>query len=1810
MKKIMKYILTASFAFLFCLLFAGGVGMKAEAKERAAGDMEIESEAELWAFVNMSKGHDFQGNIITLTKDITLTYDGHEGENLTIGTEDKTFKGTFDGQNHTITGLEYIENDAKPLADTGLFGVTDGATIKNLIVKDAEVQSDMRGGIVVGYAKNTDIMNVRVEGGGLSVAAADNVLLIGTDLGIRGGGIVGEANNSLIYNCEVKNCFIRSNNTSAVAALAGKPMTLGGIVGCAEASTVEYCRVTGTDPYGDDDSQKTRIRIHYDVAVGAIGGNTLYVGGIAGRIWSGDDDDNDGIGTQIIDSFSTATMHYYCATYVSVLGVNVGHIGGITAEIWDNGCSIKRCHFAGRETSEQWNPILVIPIIQKNVNLDGIADIVRGDNTAANITSTRFKPSVNNGIDMDALGGSATGEAGPWADSLYENRDVWEDTGYDFTGEINRQNNKYNEEHSNKWVMDYNLGIPVHGNSFAADFDFPGAGEVSIDKTSLISAPVSTDDPYNFAVQGFDTFNNQIDVTAKLKDVEGHGDAYKLEGWYLKRDGEKDRGTISNIRSYYSGIVKDENKVADGTNSVYTADTENTADNKKLENLDLYVAHVQAQVVFHDVSGEKVLDKDYYNYQDNLPDVKPADLEGCKFYGWTDILDDSDSTPGYEGITSGKLDELRKGGNLYEAGDKVEKPLKLYPVYTNYISNIQTVIEGYDSGDYDKRTGVGTTSVQMIDGEVHIVAAPEGGINWGEGKGYVFKGWYEIDVNEAEPNFPKDDEGKDYPGILVSTDETFSLAGVDLSQEHRYIARFEYEVEYWVSADLRNGDKYDKDNGNNPAGDRYVILTYTYGQGFKSIEGPSLYNQSVTDWHTDECEIGGSLIDNCGGQKIEDGTKIKDPCRVYSHIVGYGSGDVHPSVSLETDFPGAVKIEGDFGIADTNVKVTAVPQNISGEHNDYQFVFWSWESTVGTVHNIVPNTYLDKNMHESIAGRFYQGLARAVANVRFHDVNNACSTVTRIYKEGVLLDAAVDHLANGDYNYKFTNSSVIDELNSYSDSIAVENAKKLSVSAVTPEAVGREGYYFAGWIDGTTLSDYEIAYIYGDSFANGTYEVSDLRKAAPYITELKEKVTRTAMDIYPVYVKADITRTTNIAEKGQTSFSGYELNIPDDPMFQLSDGNTTNVTLEGITISDEKGTASFTLGVEDNKTSVYKKDGQNSEEKYRFDHLECIYPDGTVETLTPDDGNGLMFTVNDVILGQPYKFIAYYEPLMVVYHVDQRETSVEFRNTGKALGASPNPKFTAETIGSTSAFVGWTTEEPADGKMYYMLGNYDDKDTIYIADPSNRVTDMMELYPVYAPTKITVQSNIDSELNEEKQSDLRYVTTDLESGTATIHAGESITLNGEKYVFTGWKKVEGEIKIDFSEDLTASVDNIFEPAVYEAQYGTGYTINYHYIDAAGKDEILYTATVAKDSERTKEAAENAEYFGFVYLMDDPSAGEDEGKPGKVEVPYDIDAFSAINEKLTESQHFEQWQWKNNEGKLVDWSEFCKEPIKGDMDLYPVIWNIGVTRTDDTDSSKEIDLLQDGTVIVQADFEPKDDAGNPAGDEAVVNINFAGVYTWSNLKVTVTKQQGESKEFTGVEKIPVNVYSEYTLKPPAEGETEPTESKKLLADGQTDDRGIAEFIFDGTLVLTKTMAQGSEGADGEPYIFTITQMGENGTPGQSTKVIVPAGESVKVKLPFGEYTVDEDAGWAWRYSASLEADTHAPDTTTINGDTSQQNTGVDAGDMSGGTKVYINSYESTVTCTNTESNSKWFDSSSNVKNVFGKAQAGQDDQNNN
>lgn len=61
-----------------------------------------------------------------------------------------------------------------------------------------------------------------------------------------------------------------------------------------------------------------------------------------------------------------------------------------------------------------------------------------------------------------------------------------------------------------------------------------------------------------------------------------------------------------------------------------------------------------------------------------------------------------------------------------------------------------------------------------------------------------------------------------------------------------------------------------------------------------------------------------------------------------------------------------------------------------------------------------------------------------------------------------------------------------------------------------------------------------------------------------------------------------------------------------------------------------------------------------------------------------------------------------------------------------------------------------------------------------------------------------------------------------------------------------------------------------------------------------------------------------------------------------------------------------------------------------------------------------------------------------------------------------------------------------------------------------------------LTITKT-----GGADGETYVFTVKKNGE-----VYTEVRITGNESVTIhELPIGTYTIEEDTGWSWRYTAN-------------------------------------------------------------------------------
>ena len=105
----------------------------------------------------VNNGNTYEGYTVTLGADIDLT-----NEDWTpIGTDASYyFGGTFDGNGHTISNLK-IESAAN---NVGLFGYISGATIKNLVIENADVKGQDNTGVVVGNAMTGHLENITLQG--------------------------------------------------------------------------------------------------------------------------------------------------------------------------------------------------------------------------------------------------------------------------------------------------------------------------------------------------------------------------------------------------------------------------------------------------------------------------------------------------------------------------------------------------------------------------------------------------------------------------------------------------------------------------------------------------------------------------------------------------------------------------------------------------------------------------------------------------------------------------------------------------------------------------------------------------------------------------------------------------------------------------------------------------------------------------------------------------------------------------------------------------------------------------------------------------------------------------------------------------------------------------------------------------------------------------------------------------------------------------------------------------------------------------------------------------------------------------------------------------------------------------------------------------------------------------------------------------------------------------------------------------------------------------------------------------------------
>ena len=184
--------------------------------------------------------NDFIGKTFILTQDIYLG--DKNWTPISMSTDlagGKTFRGTFDGQGHTIKGLSSTQKDA-----AGLFGYLYAATIKNVTVEGATLNSNHFAGGIVAWVLNNKgniqvpmiIENCLVKNS--TIASTPELVNGEWDNGDKVGGLVGYAVFEGNTDAKISNCSVENTSIKAYRDFAG-------FVGYAKDVTLENCTIEG-----------------------------------------------------------------------------------------------------------------------------------------------------------------------------------------------------------------------------------------------------------------------------------------------------------------------------------------------------------------------------------------------------------------------------------------------------------------------------------------------------------------------------------------------------------------------------------------------------------------------------------------------------------------------------------------------------------------------------------------------------------------------------------------------------------------------------------------------------------------------------------------------------------------------------------------------------------------------------------------------------------------------------------------------------------------------------------------------------------------------------------------------------------------------------------------------------------------------------------------------------------------------------------------------------------------------------------------------------------------------------------------------------------------------------------------------------------------------------------------------------------------------------------------------------------------------------------------------------------------------------
>lgn len=308
MKKILSFVLSIVLVLTMLIptAFAQDTG-DAPYDWYTSGTYEIDEPSELYEMLNLLNGADgqtatdFAGITVKLSGNLDMT-----GFTWDTSSTVKSFLGTFDGQNHTLSNLS--------MTGYGLFKFS-GGTIKNFTLENASLEAagGYTGSIVGKRSAQLSIMNVRSD---CKISAADKSYV---------GGILGNTQTSG-SSCTISNCTF-SGSIEATGHV-------GGIVGYATQTDllkIENCTnfaditVTGQFAGGIVGSTKVATDITNCSNFGTVASTSTVFGGLVGCTATSteieiSDSANNGM---LIANAAGGATHYF--------GGVVGQLGGTVA---------------------------------------------------------------------------------------------------------------------------------------------------------------------------------------------------------------------------------------------------------------------------------------------------------------------------------------------------------------------------------------------------------------------------------------------------------------------------------------------------------------------------------------------------------------------------------------------------------------------------------------------------------------------------------------------------------------------------------------------------------------------------------------------------------------------------------------------------------------------------------------------------------------------------------------------------------------------------------------------------------------------------------------------------------------------------------------------------------------------------------------------------------------------------------------------------------------------------------------------------------------------------------------------------------------------------------------------------------------------------------------------------------------------------------------------------------------------------------------------------------------------------------------